>query len=116
MPGAQRLAKIPPTIFTTMSALAARTGALNLGQGFPDTDGPPAMLEVAVEALRSGRNQYAPGPGVPELREAVARHQRARYGIDLDPQRQVVVTAGATEAIAAAVLVLMDPGDQVVVV
>jgi N-succinyldiaminopimelate aminotransferase len=113
---ARRLQAIPPTIFTTMSALAQRTGALNLGQGFPDRDGPPAVVEAAVAALRAGRNQYAPGPGVPELREAVARHQRERYGLDLDPDRQVVVTAGATEAIAAALLALVDPGDEVAVV
>ncbi len=113
---ARRLENIPPTIFTTMSALAVRTGAVNLGQGFPDQDGPPAVLDVAVAALRGGRNQYAPGPGVPELREAVARHQQRLYGIDLDPDSQVVVTAGATEAIAAAVLGLVDPGDEVAVV
>ncbi len=113
---ARRLENIPPTIFTTMSALAVRTGAVNLGQGFPDQDGPPAVLDVAVAALRGGRNQYAPGPGAPELREAVARHQQRLYGIDLDPDSQVVVTAGATEAIAAAVLGLVDPGDEVAVV
>jgi N-succinyldiaminopimelate aminotransferase len=113
---ARRLADVPPTIFTTMSALAVRTGALNLGQGFPDADGPPSVVEAAVRALHEGRNQYAPGPGVPELRHAVARHQRERYGIDLDPDSQVVVTAGATEAIAAAVLALVNPGDEVVVV
>jgi N-succinyldiaminopimelate aminotransferase len=112
---AQRLRSVPPTIFTTMSALAVRTGALNLGQGFPDRDGPEPVIERAIEAMRGGRNQYAPGPGVPELRQAVARHQRRRYGIDLDPDTQVVVTAGATEAIAAAVLALVNPGDEVVV-
>jgi N-succinyldiaminopimelate aminotransferase len=113
---ARRLEHIPPTIFTTMSALATRTGALNLGQGFPDQEGPPGVVEAAVSALRGERNQYAPGPGVPELREAVARHQEQRYGIHLDPESQVVVTAGATEAIAAAVLALVDPGDEVAVV
>jgi N-succinyldiaminopimelate aminotransferase len=111
----RRLQHIPPTIFTTMSALALRTGAVNLGQGFPDRDGPASVVEAAVAALRGGRNQYAPGPGVPELREAVARHQQDEYGIDLDPDSQVVVTAGATEAIAAAVLALVDPGDEVAV-
>jgi N-succinyldiaminopimelate aminotransferase len=110
---ATRLHRVPPTIFTTMSALATRTGALNLGQGFPDRDGPAAVVEAAVEALRGGRNQYAPGPGIPELRQAIARHQQREYGIDLDPDTQVVVTAGATEAIAAAVLALVDPGDEV---
>jgi N-succinyldiaminopimelate aminotransferase len=98
-----------------MSALALRTGSLNLGQGFPDRDGPPAVVEAAVEALRSGRNQYPPGVGIPELREAVAGHQERHYGIELDPLSQVVVTAGATEAIAAAVLAFVNPGDEMVV-
>ncbi len=98
-----------------MSALAVRTGALNLGQGFPDVDGPSSTIEAAVAALRGGRNQYAPGIGVPELRQAVARHQRRHYGIDLDPDAEVIVTAGATEAIAAAILALVNPGDEVVV-
>jgi N-succinyldiaminopimelate aminotransferase len=97
-----------------MSALAVRTGALNLGQGFPDVDGPSSVVEKAVEALRAGRNQYAPGPGVPELRSAVATHQARHYGLDVDPEREVMVTAGATEAIAAAILALVDPGDEVV--
>ena len=112
---ARRLHHIPPTVFSEMSALAVRTGALNLGQGFPDVDGPPSVIEKAVEALRGGRNQYAPGPGVPELRTAVAAHQARHYGLDLDPQSQVLVTAGATEAIAAAILALVNPGDEVVV-
>ncbi|MDX6301251.1 MAG: N-succinyldiaminopimelate aminotransferase [Nocardioidaceae bacterium] len=112
---ARRLRSIPPTIFSEMSALALRTGSLNLGQGFPDQDGPPAVVEAAVQALRAGRNQYPPGPGVPELREAVAGHQARHYGIELDPLSQVVVTAGATEAIAAAVLALVNPGDEMVV-
>jgi N-succinyldiaminopimelate aminotransferase len=111
---ATRLHGIQPTIFGEMSALALRTGALNLGQGFPDVDGPPAVVEAAVEAMRNGRNQYAPGPGFPELREAVAAHQQRHYGLDVDPATQVVVTAGATEAIAAALLALVDPGDEVV--
>jgi N-succinyldiaminopimelate aminotransferase len=112
---ARRLQAIPPTIFSEMSALAMRTGSLNLGQGFPDVDGPAAVIEAAVDALRSGHNQYAPGPGVPELREAVSAHQARHYGLDLDPSSEVAVTAGATEAIAAAVLALVDPGDEVVV-
>jgi N-succinyldiaminopimelate aminotransferase len=112
---ARRLQSIPPTIFSEMSALAVRTGSLNLGQGFPDRDGPAAVVEAAVEALRAGRNQYPPGPGIPELREAVAEHQARHYGIELDPLRQVAVTAGATEAIAAAVLALVNPGDEMVV-
>jgi N-succinyldiaminopimelate aminotransferase len=111
---AQRLQGIPPTIFTEMSALAARTGSVNLGQGFPDVDGPPAAVARAVRALESGANQYPPGPGVPELRQAVARHQKRHYGIELDPDSEVVVTTGCTEGIAAALLGLVDPGDEVV--
>ncbi len=112
---AHRLDGIPPTIFSSMSALAASTGALNLGQGFPDVDGPPTTIARAVEALRTGANQYAPGIGVPALREAVARHQQRHYGISLDPDSEVVVTTGATEAVAAALLGLVDPGDEVIV-
>ncbi len=112
---AQRLDGIPPTIFTTMSALALRTGAVNLGQGFPDTDGPASVVEAAGRAMRSGANQYAPGPGVPALRQAIARHQQRHYGIELDPDRQVVVTTGCTEGVAAALLGLVDPGDEIVV-
>jgi N-succinyldiaminopimelate aminotransferase len=112
---ARRLHGIPPTIFSEMSALAVRTGAVNLGQGFPDVDGPPRVIARAVEALEHGANQYAPGPGVPALREAVARHQQRHYGIDLDPDREVVVTTGCTEGIAAALLGLVDEGDEVVV-
>ena len=113
---AQRLQAVPPTIFTRMSALEVRTGSLNLGQGYPDQDGPRGMLDVASAAVLGGRNQYAPGLGVPELREAVARHQARCYGLDLDPDTQVLVTAGATEAVTAAVLALVDPGDEVVLV
>ena len=102
------------TIFAEMSALATRTGAINLGQGFPDTDGPREMLEAAKAAIDGGRNQYPPGPGVPELLEAVAAHQQRFYGISLDPASQVLVTAGATEAIASVVLALCEPGDEVV--
>ena len=103
------------TIFAEMSALALRHGAINLGQGFPDVDGPPAMLETAVEAIRSGGNQYPPGPGLPELREAVAAQRAARYGLSYDPADEVLVTVGATAAIAAAVLALAEPGDEVIV-
>ncbi|MEU6389763.1 pyridoxal phosphate-dependent aminotransferase [Streptomyces sp. NPDC046939] len=111
----RRLAEFGTTIFAEMSALAVRTGAINLGQGFPDTDGPEQVREAAVRALRDGRgNQYPPGPGVPELRAAIAAHQERRYGIALDPDREVLVTAGATEAIAAALLALVEPGDEVV--
>jgi N-succinyldiaminopimelate aminotransferase len=112
---AHRLDGIPPTIFTTMSALAVRTGAVNLGQGFPDADGPPSLLEAARDAIAGGANQYAPGPGVPALRQAIARHQHRHYGLDLDPDTEVLVTTGCTEAIAAALLGLVDPGDEVVV-
>src|SRR5215218_7895079 len=112
---AHRLDGIPPTIFTTMSALAMRTGAVNLGQGFPDADGPASVLAAADRAMREGANQYAPGNGVPVLRRAIARHQRRHYGVDLDPDSQVVVTTGCTEGVAAALLGLVDPGDEVVV-
>ena len=112
---ATRLHGIAPTIFSEMSALAVRTGSVNLGQGFPDQDGPPAVIAAAVRALEGGRNQYAPGPGVPELRQAIAAHQQRHYGIELDPDTQVVVTTGCTEAVAAALLGLVDPGDEVVV-
>src|SRR4051812_43513614 len=98
-----------------MSALAMRTGAVNLGQGFPDADGPPSVLAAADRAMREGANQYAPGPGVPALRQAIARHQQRHYGLELDPDTQVVVTTGATEGVAAALLGLVDPGDEVVV-
>ncbi|MDQ6523198.1 pyridoxal phosphate-dependent aminotransferase [Nocardioides sp. LHD-245] len=114
-PAAQRITGMGATIFAEMSALAARTGAVNLGQGFPDTDGPPELIDAAVAALREGANQYAPGIGVPALRGAIARHQRRHYGIELDPDREVVVTTGCTEAIAGALLGLVDPGDEVVV-
>jgi N-succinyldiaminopimelate aminotransferase len=115
MTPAHRLDGIPPTIFTTMSALAVRTGAVNLGQGFPDADGPASVLAAAERAMHSGFNQYAPGPGVPALRQAIARHQQRHYGLELDPDRQVVVTTGCTEGVAAALLGLVDPGDEVVV-
>ncbi|MGW6909271.1 pyridoxal phosphate-dependent aminotransferase [Streptomyces sp. NPDC054940] len=111
----RRLAEFGTTIFAEMSALALRTGSINLGQGFPDTDGPEEVREAAVRALRDGRgNQYPPGPGVPELRTAVAAHQERRYGQSYDPDTEVLVTAGATEAIAAALLALLEPGDEVI--
>jgi N-succinyldiaminopimelate aminotransferase len=109
-----KLAGFGTTIFAEMSALAARTGAINLGQGFPDTDGPPEVIEAAVSAMRAGHNQYPPGPGIPELRAAIAAHQRRFRGIELDPDGEVLVTTGATEAIAAALLALCEPGDEVV--
>ncbi|WP_184766171.1 pyridoxal phosphate-dependent aminotransferase [Streptomyces griseoloalbus] len=111
----RRLAEFGTTIFAEMSALALRTGSINLGQGFPDTDGPEEVREAAVRALRDGRgNQYPPGPGIPELRTAVAAHQQRRYGLAVDPDTEVLVTAGATEAIAAALLALVEPGDEVI--
>src|SRR5579863_4977870 len=109
-----RLAGFGVTIFAEMSALAERTGAINLGQGFPDQDGPAVMIEAAVAALRGGRNQYPPGPGIPELRQAIATHQARLYGLSHDPDTEVLVTAGATEAIAAAVIALCEPGDEVI--
>ncbi len=111
---ALRLDGIGSTIFAEMSALAVRTGSVNLGQGFPDEDGPAEVLEAAVAALRGGRNQYPPGHGTPELLDAVIAHQQRHYGLDLD-RSQVVATTGATEAIAGALLGLVDPGDEVVV-
>jgi N-succinyldiaminopimelate aminotransferase len=101
------------TIFTTMTALAERTGALNLGQGFPDGGEPPEVIEAAARAMREGHNQYAPLAGVFALREAVAEHQRRHYGIELDPNSQIQVTFGATEALAAALLALVRHGDDV---
>jgi N-succinyldiaminopimelate aminotransferase len=111
---AERMRPFVSTIFAEMSALAVRTGAINLGQGFPDTDGPASLLEDAIAAIRSGANQYPPGPGVPELRLAVADHQRRFYDLTVDPDTEVLVTAGATEAIAATILALTGPGDEVV--
>jgi len=103
-----------PSVFAQVSALAARTGALNLGQGFPDEDGPGALRELAVAAIRQGANQYPPLRGVAPLREAVAAHQRRRYGLEVDPETEVLVTTGATEAIAATVLAVAGRGDEVV--
>jgi N-succinyldiaminopimelate aminotransferase len=111
----RRLDGMGTTIFAEMSALATATNSINLGQGFPDTDGPSEIAEEAVAAIRSGLgNQYPPGPGIPELRAAIADHQRRFYGLTYDPSREVLVTAGATEAIAAAMLALLEPGDEVV--
>ena len=105
--------RVRPTIFAEMSALAARTGAANLGQGFPDEDGPEWIRELAVESIRGGRNQYPPGRGDAALRAAIAEHERVRYGLDFDPEREVLVAAGATEALTSAVLALAGPGDEV---
>lgn len=111
---ARRLHGLGTTIFAEMSALALETGSVNLGQGFPDTDGPPEVAEAAIEAIRSGVNQYPPGIGIPALREAIAEHQTRCYGLTWDPQSEVLVTTGATEAIAAAMLALVEPGEEVV--
>jgi N-succinyldiaminopimelate aminotransferase len=103
------------TVFGEMSALAVATGSVNLGQGFPDTDGPQLVKDAAIRAIEDGRgNQYPPAHGLPQLREAIAEHQRRFYGIELDPATDVVVTTGASEAIAAALLALVDAGDEVV--
>ncbi|CUU54943.1 N-succinyldiaminopimelate aminotransferase [Parafrankia irregularis] len=111
----RRLDGLGTTIFAEMSALATATGAINLGQGFPDTDGPEEIREAAVRALREGKgNQYPPGPGIPELRAAISDHQRRFYSLSLDPDTEVLVTAGATEAIAAAMLALLEPDDEVI--
>jgi N-succinyldiaminopimelate aminotransferase len=111
---ATRLQGLGTTIFAEMSALALSTGSINLGQGFPDTDGPEEIAEAAVRAIRDGHNQYPPGPGIPDLRAAIAEHQERFYGLVLDPASEVVVTTGATEAVAAALLGLIDPGDEVI--
>jgi len=111
---AQRLQGLGTTIFAEMSALAVRTGSVNLGQGFPDTDGPDSLLEDAVSAIRSGANQYPPGRGIPALRQAIVDHQKRFYGLEYDPGTQVLVTTGATEAIAAALLAYVEPGDEVI--
>ncbi|MER6947866.1 pyridoxal phosphate-dependent aminotransferase [Nonomuraea sp. NPDC000554] len=113
-PLVSRMRAFGTTIFAEMSALAVQTGAINLGQGFPDTDGPAAMLDRAVQAITSGANQYPPGPGLLELRQAVAEHRSAHYGLDYEANGEVLVTVGATEAIAAAVLALCEPGDEVI--
>jgi N-succinyldiaminopimelate aminotransferase len=107
---------VRPTIFAEMSALAARTGAINLGQGFPDEDGPAEVLDAARRAIADGVNQYPPGRGIPDLLSAIAEHQERFYGMSLDPAREILVTAGATEALAAALLALVDGADDEVVV
>ncbi|MDH6111776.1 N-succinyldiaminopimelate aminotransferase [Kitasatospora sp. MAP12-15] len=111
----RRLDGMGTTIFAEMSALATATGSINLGQGFPDTDGPREIAQAAADAVLSGKgNQYPPGPGIPELRAAVAEHQQRFYGLSYDPDSEVLVTAGATEAIAASLLALLEPGDEVI--
>jgi N-succinyldiaminopimelate aminotransferase len=106
--------QLRPSIFAEMSALAVSTGAINLGQGFPDEDGPPEVLEAAQRAIRDGLNQYPPGRGMPVLLEAIAEHQRRFYGLEFDPETEILVTAGATEALAATILALTSEGDEVV--
>ncbi|QNI08501.1 pyridoxal phosphate-dependent aminotransferase [Mycobacterium kubicae] len=111
-----RLQPYATTIFAETSALAARIGAVNLGQGFPDEDGPPAMLRAAQEAIADGVNQYPPGLGIAPLRQAIAAQRRRAFGVEYDPDTEVLVTVGATEAIAAAVLGLVEPGSEVVLI
>jgi N-succinyldiaminopimelate aminotransferase len=111
---AVRLQGLGTTIFAEMSALAVRTNSVNLGQGFPDTDGPDSLLEGAIAAIRAGANQYPPGRGIPALRQAIVDHQQRFYGLTYDPDTEVLVTTGATEAIAAALLAYVEPGDEVI--
>lgn len=108
------LAEFGETIFAEMSALAIATNSINLGQGFPDTDGPPEVLAVAAEAMANGINQYSPLPGEADLRAAIAEHQQRFWGLQLDPATEIVATAGATEALAASLLAFVRPGDEVV--
>lgn len=115
-PTVARLRPFASTIFAEMTELAVRHGAVNLGQGFPDSDGPAAMLETARTAIADGVNQYPPGRGVPALRRAIAADRARRYGVEYDPDRQVLVTVGATEALAAAILGLVEPGEEVVLI
>jgi N-succinyldiaminopimelate aminotransferase len=111
-----RLRPYAITVFAEMSALAARLGAVNLGQGFPDEDGPPAMLKTAENAVADGVNQYPPALGIAPLREAIAAQRLRHFGVTYDPDTEVLVTAGATEAIAAAVIGLVEPGSEVVLI
>ncbi|HEY7053167.1 MAG TPA: pyridoxal phosphate-dependent aminotransferase [Mycobacterium sp.] len=111
-----RLQPYATTVFAEMSALATRIGAVNLGQGFPDEDGPPAMLEAARQAIADGVNQYPPGLGTAALRDAIAADRQQKYGVSYDPEREVLVTVGATEAIAAAVIGLVEPGSEVILI
>ena len=115
-PANQLLSAMGTTVFTVMSALATQHGAINLGQGFPDTDGPDDVVQAAADALRDGRNQYPPLTGVPELRNAVAAANARFYGLEVDPATQIVVTSGATEAITACLMALLNPGDEVVLI
>ncbi|MBS0985768.1 aminotransferase [Acetobacter thailandicus] len=112
----QQLEALPTTIFTVMSALAREHNAINLGQGFPDTEGPQDIVQTAVNALLDGQNQYAPLTGLPELRQAVAESNRRFQGLNINPDTEVVVTSGATEALAASLMALIEPGDEVVLI
>jgi N-succinyldiaminopimelate aminotransferase len=109
-------ANLPTTIFEKMSALARETGAINLGQGFPDAGWPHDVLEAGARALTEGYNQYPPMPGIPELRQAIADHYRRHQAIDLDWQTEITVTSGATEALAASIMALVSPGDEVLMI
>jgi aspartate/methionine/tyrosine aminotransferase len=109
-------ANLPTTIFEKMSALARETGAINLGQGFPDAGWPRDVLEAGARALTEGYNQYPPMPGIPALRQAVADHYRRHQAIDLDWQTEITVTSGATEALAASIMALVSPGDEVLMI
>ncbi|WP_155769089.1 aminotransferase class I/II-fold pyridoxal phosphate-dependent enzyme, partial [Mycobacterium asiaticum] len=111
-----RLRPYATTVFAEMSALAARIGAVNLGQGFPDEDGPPEMLRAAQDAIAEGVNQYPPGLGIAPLRQAIAAQRQRHFGIEYDPDTEVLVTVGATEAIASAVLGLVEPGSEVLLI
>jgi N-succinyldiaminopimelate aminotransferase len=111
-----RLQPYTTTVFAEMSALAARINAVNLGQGFPDEDGPPAMLKVAQDSIAGGLNQYPPGPGIPMLRQAVVRQRKRRHGVEYDPDTEVLITVGATEAIAATIIGLVEPGSEVLLI
>jgi len=115
-PANHLLSALGTTIFTTMSALAVRHGAINLGQGFPDSEGPADVVRAAADALLDGRNQYPPLTGLPELRQAVAAANRRFWGLEIDPDRGVVVTSGATEALTASLMALLDPGDEIVLI
>jgi N-succinyldiaminopimelate aminotransferase len=109
-----RLAPFGTSVFAEMTALAHQHNAVNLGQGFPDFDGPTFVVEAAVEAMKAGHNQYAPMPGVPGLRRAIAEHQRRFYGLEHDPDTEITVHAGATGALCATLQALLDPGDEVI--
>ena len=114
LPLVERMRTFGESVFAEMTQRAAASAAVNLGQGFPDADGPQEVLDAAVDSIRSGLNQYPPGIGMPVLRQAIATHQHRFYGLEVDPDTQILVTAGATEAIAATILALCEPGDEVI--